>query len=151
MMATATRNLPLSIHCLRAWGPLLECLRENPRPARGILLHGYGGSRELVNELVPLGAHFSFCGYFLAERKESVRDAFRVVPIDRLLIETDAPDMLPPSEHRLHPLRQENGAELNHPANLEGIASALADVLGTKSEELTAQLERNFQRFFLEN
>ena len=38
----AARNRPLTIHCLRAWGPLLECLRNHPHPERGFLLHSYG-------------------------------------------------------------------------------------------------------------
>ena len=101
----AERNLPLSIHCLQAWGPLLDILRAEPRPACGFLLHSYGGAAELVAPLAELGAYFSLPGYFALERKTRQREAFRQVPADRLLIETDAPDQSLPPERVQYPLR----------------------------------------------
>ena len=100
----AERNLPVSIHCLQAWGPLLDILRAEPRPACGFLLHSYGGAPELVAPLAELGAYFSLPGYFAHERKTRQREAFRQVPSDRLLIETDAPDQLLPPERVQYPL-----------------------------------------------
>lgn len=134
----AERNLPLSIHCLKAWGVLLEILESRPLPERGFLLHSYAGSAELVPRLVKLGAYFSFSGYFLHQRKQNVRDAFMAVPNDRLLIETDAPDMLPPDHVIRHPLKN----QLNHPANLTAIHAAASAFLDTSS------VSENFSRFF---
>lgn len=144
----AERNLPLSIHCLKAWGPLLACLRNHPRPARGILLHGYGGSPELVAELLPLGAYFSFAGYFLDPRKGSVQEAFRRVPSDRLLVETDAPDMLPPEAFRPTGLEDPPGTPLNHPGNLPAIVDGLATLRSVHPETLRSRLSDNFRRYF---
>ena len=144
----AARILPLSIHCLQAWGPLLECLRNHPIPERGFLLHSYGGSAELVTELAALGAYFSFSGHFLHPRKEKTRDAFRHVPPDRLLIESDAPDMLPPPEACVFDLSGANGEALNHPGNLPAIAAGLATVLDTSVDELRVRMGENFTRFF---
>lgn len=144
----AGRNVPLTIHCLRAWGPLLECLRDHPRPERGFLLHSYGGSAELVPLFAELGAYFSFSGHFLHPRRNRARDAFRHVPLDRILIESDAPDMLPPGKHRLHPLEDADGKPMNHPANLPAILAGLADVLDHPARELASQLQRNFNRLF---
>lgn len=62
----AERNLPASIHCLDAFGLLLDALRTMPRPARGFLLHAYSGSAELAKEFAALGAYFSFNGSFLS-------------------------------------------------------------------------------------
>jgi TatD DNase family protein len=134
----AKRNLPLSIHCLKAWGALLEILESQPLPKRGFLLHSYSGSSELVPRLEKLGAYFSFSGYFLRQDKQNVRDAFLRVSPDRLLIETDAPDMLPPGEMIEHPLDQ----KLNHPANLKRIYAEAANFLDT------SKAAKNFQRFF---
>jgi TatD DNase family protein len=53
------RGLPVSIHCLQAWGPLLEIIRREPRPPGGFLLHSYGGAPELIPSLAKLGAYFS--------------------------------------------------------------------------------------------
>ncbi len=142
------RNLPLSIHCLRAWGPLLDCLRQHPLPERGFLLHSYGGSAELVPELVSLGAWFSFSGCFLDPRKTKARRAFRHVPLSRLLVETDAPDMLPPPEYQPHPLRDAHDLPLNHPANLPAIATGLAQLLKIPPGSLRHHLANNFETFF---
>lgn len=61
----AERNLPASIHCLDAFGPLLDVLRTTPLPARGFLLHAYSGPAEMVPAFAKFGAHFSFNGAFL--------------------------------------------------------------------------------------
>lgn len=145
----SARDLPVSIHCLQAWGRLLDLLREHPRPARGFLLHSYGGSREMVTPLAKLGAYFSFPGYFLHERKSRQREAFRAVPPDRLLIETDAPDQSLPDELNAHPLTQPGtGAPLNHPANLPAVYHGLARYLGEPVESLATRIETNFLRLF---
>jgi len=132
------RNLPLSIHCLKAWGPLIDILESNNLPKRGFLFHSYGGSAELVPRLTKLGAYFSFSGYFLHPKKAKVLDAFRTVPPDRLLLETDAPDMLPPENVIKYSLSD----ELNHPANLISISRAASETIDT------SLVTSNFERFF---
>ena len=144
----AERNLPVSIHCLQAWGRLHELLRDHPRPARGLVLHSFGGPAEMIPAFAKLGAYFSFPGYFLHERKLRQREAFKKVPPDRLLIETDAPDQLLPEEKNLHPSVGADGKPLNHPANLPAVYSGLAEFLGEKVESLAARVEENFQRVF---
>jgi TatD DNase family protein len=117
----AARNVLASIHCLQAWGRLVELLEANPRPACGFLLHSYGGSAELVDRLAPLGALFSFPGYFARPDKAHKLAAFRRVPAGRVRVETDAPDQLPPPELITHPLTDPAGQPINHPANLPAI------------------------------
>src|SRR5580658_4549201 len=56
----ADRNLPASIHFLQAWGRLHDLLKAGPRPARGFILHSYGGPAEMVPTFAKLGAYFSF-------------------------------------------------------------------------------------------
>ena len=138
------RNLPISIHILKAWGWLLDILQRNPPPTRGFLLHSFGGSTEIAAQLAKLGAYFSFSGYFLHERKAAVQDTFRTLPRERILLETDAPDMLPPACWITHPLPDLT----NHPANLNSILTGLAEIMGENKEALAEQLELNFQRFF---
>lgn len=145
----AERNLPVSIHCLQAWGRLHELLRDNPRPARGFVLHSFGGPVEMIPAFTKLGAFFSFPGYFLHERKRRQRETFKQVPPDRLLIETDAPDQHMPEEKILHPLVGTDGKPLNHPANLPAVYAGLAEFLGEQTEALAARVEENFQRVFL--
>ena len=144
----AKRNLPVSIHCLQAWGRLHDLLRENPRPACGFVLHSFGGPAEMISTFAKLGAYFSFPGYFLQERKLKQRETFRSVPADRLLIETDAPDQPLPAEKILHPLAGADGKPLNPPANLPAVYSGLAEFFGEKVESLALRVEENFLRVF---
>jgi len=125
-------------------------LRENPYTARGFVLHSFGGPVEMIPAFAKLGAYFSFPGYFLNERKVRQREAFKKVPPDRLLIETDAPDQLLPPEKILHPLAGADGKSLNHPANLLAVYAGLAEILGEKLELLAARVEENFQCVFSE-
>lgn len=145
----AERNLPVTIHCLKAWGRLLELLRADPRPRRGFLLHSYGGPVELVEPLAGLGAYFSLSGYFAHERKARQREAFRAVPPDRLLIETDAPDMWPPDPVNRFPLMNPaDGRPLNHPANLSAVYDWAARFLGEDPAVFATRVAENFDRLF---
>jgi TatD DNase family protein len=144
----ARRNLPVSIHCLQAWGRLEELLRDHARPARGVVLHSYGGPAEMVPGLARLGAYFSFPGYFLHARKLRQRETFKHVPADRLLVETDAPDQLLPEDRNRWPLTGAEGQALNHPANLVAVYQGLAEVLGEPVADLAARVEENFRRVF---
>ena len=145
----AERNLPVSIHCLQAWGRMLEILKAEPRPACGFLLHSYGGPVEMVKSFVALGAYFSLPGYYAHERKERQRETFQQIPLERLLLETDAPDQLLPDERNAHPLRDAStGLALNHPANLAAVYQFAAELRGLPPEELVAQIEANFLRLF---
>ena len=138
------RDRPISIHALKAWGPLLDALAAEPPPPRGFLLHSFGGSPELARQLSPLGARFSFSGYFLHPRKHKVLESYRHVPLDRLLLESDAPDMLPPACAIRHPLPDGR----NHPAILIAIRDALADHLGLPAGTLGARCLDNTRRYF---
>jgi TatD DNase family protein len=134
---------PLTIHCLKAWGALFDAFSEVPPPAR-FLMHSFGGSIETARRLIPLGAYFSFSGHFLHPRKSAVLDVFRQLPPERIQLETDAPDMLPPPEIITHPLP----ANHNHPANLPAIGQALAVALGMAPETLAEITRRNAQLCF---
>ena len=144
----AERNLPVSIHCLQAWGRMLEILRQEPRPKCGFLLHSFGGPKEMIPALAKLGAYFSIPGYFANERKLKQRETFLHAPLDRLLIETDAPDQNLPAERVLFPLPEANGKPVNHPANLRAVYQFTAELLQQPLEKLTAQVEENFHRLF---
>jgi TatD DNase family protein len=143
------RDLPVTIHCLQAWGALLDILREEPLSRSGFLLHAYGGPREMVKEFSRLGAYFSFSGYFLHERKQERREVFRMIPPDRLLVETDAPAMPLPRGKEIYPLPPApEGQPINHPANLGVVYEGLAEIRGMKIEDLAQLVAGNFGRLF---
>jgi TatD DNase family protein len=141
---------PVTIHCIRATGPLMELLRASAPLARGFLLHSWNGPRELVPELVKHGAYFSYSAYHFAANKQSVREQFAgVIPLERILIETDAPALCPAPEDCLLKLPPgEDGKPANHPANLVKVNESLARTM-QKSPAETAQLTAgNFSRLF---
>jgi TatD DNase family protein len=145
----AERNLPVSIHCLKAWGRLLELLESGPRPSCGFVLHSYGGPPEMIPAFARLGGYFSLPGYFAHERKARQRDTFRHVPPERLLIETDAPDQLLPDNRNRFPLvDSRTGKPINHPANLGAVYEFAARWLSEAPETLAARVEQNFLRLF---
>ena len=165
-LATA-ENRAVTIHCLQAYGLLDELLHAHAVPTRGFLLHAYAGPAALIPRFAALGAYFSFNGYFLKEAPQhpntnpkchllgdtaftGVRlETFKQVPIDRLLVETDAPAMLLPPAWRTHKLPPAaDSASLNHPANLEAAYVALAALRGLPLTELTTQVTSNFTRLF---
>ena len=131
----------LTIHCVQAWGRLLEALAVEAPPPR-FLLHGFAGSVETARRLLPLGAYFSFGGEFLQPRRAALLDVFRQLPPQRILLETDAPHMLPPPAWVSHPLPQ----ACNHPANLPAIGSGLAAALGMPVAALAELTTRNARR-----
>jgi TatD DNase family protein len=143
------RNRPVTIHCIDAWGALRDALRTAPRPTCGFLLHAYGGSIDLAHEFTALGAYFSFNGYFLGERQAAKRAVFAELPIDRLLVETDAPAMPPPAEHRPYSLPGlADGNPINHPANIVATYAGLATIRHSPLDTLATQVAANFQRLF---
>ena len=144
----AELNRPATIHCLQAWGALDELLRTHPVPKRGFLLHAYSGPAEMVAGFTARGGYFSFNAYFLHERKSRQREVFRHIPADRLLVETDAPDMRPPDERNAHPLRDANIEPINSPANIALAYEALAEIRNVPLDSLVAQVAENFARLF---
>lgn len=156
----AERNLPVSIHCLQAWGRLLEILQAEPRPACGFLLHSYGGPKEMIKPFTVLGAYFSLPGYYAHERKARQRETFLHVPMERLLIETDAPDQNLPAMRgaegrnvfggaKTYPLTDSaSGRALNHPANLAAVYAFAAGLRGMTEAALATEVEENFLRLF---
>lgn len=150
LQLAADRNRAASIHCLKAWGRLLELLRSHARPARGFLLHSYGGSWEMAQSLLELGASFSFAGYFLQARKTAVQEVFRQLPLDRILVETDAPDQCLPPELDGYPLNDPHkpSRRINHPANLVPVYREFANLRGIPQRDLELALWDNFLNLF---
>lgn len=143
-------NRAASIHCTQAFGMLLDILRASPRPERGFLLHHYGGPVEMVKTFADLGAYFSFNIESLHPRHKTRRETYQAVPVDRLLVETDAPAYAPPPELNRFPLGTDaEGSVINHPGNIVVAYAALAELRDVALEPLAVQVEQNFRRLFL--
>lgn len=128
-------NRPVAVHCVQAWGRMVEILREFPAPKK--ILHAFGGSPELIPELIELNCWFSFCGNVTNPKAKRVRASVTAVPDDRLLIETDSPDF-PPA----------GCSAPNEPANLIHVARAVAELRDVSVEEIAELTFRNSTDFF---
>jgi TatD DNase family protein len=132
-------GMPIIIHTRDAWADTIEVLRTHWAPA-GLpcLMHCFGGDTEMARECLELGFHLAFGGVTTFPKSVEAREAAAVVPIERLLLETDAPYLAPV------PYR----GKRNEPAYVAHTAQAIAKVRGMDVEELAAQTTRNFERLF---
>lgn len=138
-------NLPIIIHSRDADDDTVCILSEEisgnselkTENWRGIM-HCFGGTPEMAQALMPLGFMISFAGNVTFKKADNLRDAVRVVPLDRLLIETDCPFLTP------IPLR----GKRNEPAYVEHTAKFLAHFYRVSFETLANQTTRNFIEFF---
>ncbi len=136
-LARAT-GLPLTLHCVKAHGPMVELLRERPTPPS--VMHAFSGSAELARRCVEAGHYVSFAGNLLLANARKVVEAAVAVPDDRLLIETDTPDQTPPARR---PHVQEN-----EPAFIVDVAERLAALRETSVEAIAALTDANARRVF---
>jgi len=147
-------NRPVTIHCRRAWSRLIELLDHFGELPCGMLIHCFGGSAEVATELVKRGAYISFSGSITRPDARQAGPALRAVPNDRLLIETDAPDILPHNIDEKLLLSGAitclvaNGRPLNEPANLRFVLAKAAELRGVSEETLAELTFSNAERFF---
>ncbi|KAL3522452.1 hypothetical protein ACH5RR_015286 [Cinchona calisaya] len=90
-------NRPASIHCVEAFDDMIEILKSFAPFPSGFLLHSYIGCAELVPQLAELGAYFSISGHLMPMEESKAQKILQAIPLERILLETDAPDALPKS------------------------------------------------------
>lgn len=134
-LAAAARK-PIVIHTREAWDDTLSILRRHWRG--GGVMHCFTGDVAQAQESLEIGFHLSFGGVLTFPKAEAVREAARIVPDDKLLIETDCP-YLAPVPHR---------GKRNEPAFIVETAKRLADVRGCTSAEIARITTANFERLF---
>ncbi|MBL8059666.1 MAG: TatD family hydrolase [Chthonomonas sp.] len=127
---------PLVFHCRDAYDELLPVLEGRPR--QPYLMHCWAGSMEQAQRANEIGCYFGVDGPVTYRKNDELREVLAWVPLDRLVIETDAP-WLPPEPHR---------GQRNHPKFLPFIASKLAEIRGLEKDQMIRQLNENAGRFF---
>ncbi len=137
--ASLDTGLPLVIHTREAENDTLRLLREEAAgaPLSGVL-HCFSGSDRLAEEGLALGLMISFSGIVTFKRAEDLRATARRVPLDRLMVETDAP-YLAPVPHR---------GKRNEPAYVVHTAAVVAETLGVPPDRLAAATTANAARLF---
>jgi len=132
---------PLIIHTRSAADDTLRIMREEGAGEVGGVMHCFTESREVANAAVDLGFYISFSGILTFKNAAELRDIAREVPLDRILIETDAP-YLAPSPHR---------GKRNQPAYVRFVAEELARIRGTSFEVVEESTSSNFFNLFQTN
>ncbi|MFC4259345.1 TatD family hydrolase [Marinobacter lacisalsi] len=130
-------DLPLIIHSVRTHDEVIGVLRRK-RPGMPVLVHGFSGSYEQGRALVELGCFLGIGGVITHDRARKTRSAVARLPVDHLVLETDAPDMAPAGVAKGE----------NEPANLRQILTSLAELLESGQAELAAALKRNVHRLY---
>lgn len=144
-------NRPVTIHCRDAWGLLIDILKEVGPFARGIVVHCYGGSVETMKELLAMNAYISFAGAILRPANKRAAQTVPFVPADRLLIETDSPDLFPDipidEVEKLKPFRCDD-QNLNEPATLPYVLERVAKLRNESVEDIARITYENAQKIF---
>lgn len=133
-------ELPVLMHCFRAHPALIELFKQEPLPEAGVLMHSYGGGVDLARFYIQKGCYFSFAGPVTWAEARKPLDALRVIPADRLMAETDAPDQAP-TPHR---------GQRSEPGYLPRVIEGMARVLGEPVEVLAQRTTENARRLFRE-
>jgi TatD DNase family protein len=141
----AARKRPILIHCrpkdgtTDAWDDLFEILETHWRPTGlGGMMHCFGGGWEQARRSLEMGFLVSFAGNLTYPKAQPLRDVAAQMPLDGVLVETDAPWLAPAPDR----------GKRNEPAWVVQTALVLAGVLGKEKEEIASATTKNFFRLF---
>ena len=142
----AELNKPLFLHQRDAHLDFLPMLREHRPQLGAVVVHCFTDTREAMESYVALGCHIGITGWVCdAKRGAALREGVPHIPADRLMVETDAPYLLP---HNLPKAQRGADRRRNEPAFLPWILRALAELRGVDEAALAAQTSHNARRFF---
>jgi TatD DNase family protein len=138
-------KLPIIIHCRpsdnseNAWDDCLAMIAEHwSSSGLGGILHCFTGSVEHARRALDMNFMISFAGNITFQKAQSIRDAALIVPLDRMLIETDSP-YLAPIPHR---------GQRNEPGFVREVARQIGELRSLPPEEIGIQTTKNFYSFF---
>lgn len=137
LCAAQTLDLPVIVHCVGAHSDVIRLLKKI-RPQSGGVIHAFSGSREIADEYRRLGFRLGVGGTITYPRAGKTRDTLASVPLESLLLESDAPDMP-------HAGRQ---GERNSPEYLPAVVETLAELRGISADDVIAQTEKNTRALF---
>jgi len=129
-------NLPVVIHMREAEEEMKECLEESG-DLRGVF-HCWGGSKEMLKMVLEKGFYVSMAGNVTFKSADKLREMLKMVPKERLLLETDAPYLSP------EPVR----GRLNEPKNVKILAKFVAETRGESLGDLVKQTGENYLCLF---
>lgn len=129
---------PLIVHTRAAADDTIDILREEGAAEVGGVMHCFTESRAIAQAAMAMGFYISFSGIVTFKNAAELREVARDIPLDRMLIETDAP-YLAPVPHR---------GKRNEPAFVRHVAECLAELRGSSLDAIAAATTENFHRLF---
>ena len=132
-------DLPVIVHSRNAFEDTVQILDEHGAGLRGVVFHCFGGTAEQAGQLLERDYHISFTGVVTFKNAETARQAALVLPLERLMVETDCPYMSP------EPVRKQRP---NEPALMVHTARFLAQLKGTDPEGFAQATTATAARFF---
>lgn len=132
------RRLPIVIHTREADDDTFRILKEESAGDAGGVFHCFTGDRQAAGRALDLGFHISLAGIVTFPRAVELQEVARLIPADRLLIETDSPFLAPA------PFR----GKRNEPAHVTRVAEMVATLRATSPQELGETTLANFRRLF---
>ncbi|MBI2330456.1 TatD family hydrolase [Candidatus Daviesbacteria bacterium] len=127
-------RLPLIVHCREAWDETLEMLGDQPA-----ILHCYSGFPHTTQYIIHnTNFYVSFAANITYPKNEYLREAAKILPLDRILLETDSPFLAPQSKR----------GQRNEPSAVAEIAQLIADLKGISLEEVAEQTTNNAKKIF---
>jgi len=129
---------PIVIHCRNAEPRVLAITREIGLPARGGVIHCFTGDAAAARDFLALGFHISFSGILTFKNASAIREAAQIVPDDRVMVETDAPYLVP------EPYR----GRRNEPAYAARTLDVLAQLRAVDTAALAATVSANAANLF---
>jgi TatD DNase family protein len=134
----ARLRLPIVIHTRDAEADTFRLLDEEGARDIGGVFHCFTGDREMAKRCLDIGFYVSLAGIVTFPRALELKEVAKMVPLDRLLIETDSP-FLAPVPHR---------GKRNEPAHVARVAAVIAELRGTTTEAITSATDANHVRLF---
>ncbi len=136
-------NLPLYLHQRDSHKDFINIIKENRNNFPKFVVHCFTGTQEELNDYLDLGAYIGLTGWICdAKRNIELRKSIKNIPIDRMMIETDCPYLIPKN------LPNKPKKNINEPKYLPHIANEIAELIGMKIEELKLATRSNAIEFF---
>lgn len=131
-------QLPIIIHNREATQDCVDILKEENASEVGGIMHSFSGSNEIADEILKMNFYISLGGPVTFKNAKQPKEVAQHVPLDRLLVETDAPYLSP------HPYR----GKRNEPARVKLVAEQIAELRGISYEEVCKATTENAERLF---
>ena len=136
--ASIELNIPLIIHSRSAENETFDILNKYKNDDLKILMHCFTGSQKFAEKLLDLNAYFSASGIITFKNSQDLQKTFEMIPLDKLLIETDSPFLAP----------EPNRGKKNEPSFVKFTGKKLADLKNISFEDLVNSTTNNFNKLF---